>query len=269
MKTKRGVKILDPVWPNAGLEAHFRRKLLKWVDAMNKSVQFWLKQTYRTNPPRIAQDESPADALRRTIKKLGKRWQKQFDQLAPELADYFAQAMKDRSDAQLMAILRRGGFSVRFKMTAAMRDIMDATIHEQVNLIKSIPQEYLKSVEGVVMRGVQTGRDLGQVSRDLQDTFGVTRRRAALIARDQNNKATASMTRARQTELGIKKAIWLHSHGGKTPRPTHLANDGKEYDVAKGWFDPDADGKGRGRWIFPGELINCRCVSRSVVKGFS
>ena len=73
------------------------------------------------------------------------------------------------------------------------------------------------------MRGIQTGRDLGQISRDLQDTFGVTRRRAAFIALDQNNKATASMTRARQTELGIKKAIWLHSHGGKKPRPTHTS----------------------------------------------
>ncbi len=262
-------KILAPVRPNAGLEALFRRRLLRFVDAMNKSVQFWVKQSYKANPPVMAQDESPAEALRKSIKKLGKRWQRNFDEMAPKLAEYFATSAAERSDATLKAILRKGGFSVKFQMTPAMRDILDATISEQVNLIKSIPQKYLTDVEGIVMRGVQTGRDVGQVSRDLQNAYGVTRRRAGFIARDQLNKATASMNRARQTELGIKKAIWVHSHGGKTPRPTHLANDGNEYDVSKGWYDKDADGKGKGRWIFPGELPNCRCVSRSVIKGFT
>ena len=40
----------------------------------------------------------------------------------------------------------------------------------------------------------------------------------------------AAMNRARQDELGIEKARWRHSGGGKHPRPTHVANDGKTYD---------------------------------------
>ena len=77
--------------------------------------------------------------------------------------------------------------------------------------------------------------------------------------------ATASMTRARQTELGITEAIWMHSGGGKHPRPSHLAagKSKTKYDVKVGWYDPDV-----GKNIFPGELPNCRCVSRAVVKGF-
>jgi uncharacterized protein with gpF-like domain len=162
--------------------------------------------------------------------------------------------------------LRDAGYSVKFKMTREMRDVMDATINEQVSLIRSIPQQYLTQVEGMVMRSVQTGRDLGTLTKDLQQQFGVTRRRAAFIARDQNNKATASMTRVRQVKLGITEAIWVHSGGGKHPRPTHLkaGREKTKYDVTKGWFDPAV-----GKWIFPGELPNCRCVSRSVVKGFS
>jgi uncharacterized protein with gpF-like domain len=74
------------------------------------------------------------------------------------------------------------------------------------------------------------------------------------------------MNRARQEELGITEAVWLHSHAGKKPRPTHLANHGKRYNVAEGWFDPDPKVR---KHIWPGELINCRCVSKSVVKGFS
>ena len=70
------------------------------------------------------------------------------------------------------------------------------------------------------------------------------------------------MTRARQVEVGITEAIWMHSHAGKEPRPTHVANDGKRYKVAEGWFDPDPRVR---RHIVPGELINCRCTTRSIV----
>jgi uncharacterized protein with gpF-like domain len=61
---------------------------------------------------------------------------------------------------------------------------------------KAIRLQRITNVEGLVMRSVQTGRDLGQLTTDLQEQFGVTRRRAAFIARHQSNKATASMTRA-------------------------------------------------------------------------
>jgi len=163
-----------------------------------------------------------------------------------------------------MAILKKAGFTVKFKMKPAMRDIMRATVGQQVSLIKSIPSQYFTNIEGMVMRSVQTGRDLGQLTKDLQEQFGVTHRRAAFIARDQNNKATASMTRARQDELEITEAIWVHSGAGKHPRPTHVAMNGKKYDVNKGMWDPAVK-----RWIFPGEEINCRCFCRSVIPGFS
>jgi uncharacterized protein with gpF-like domain len=173
--------------------------------------------------------------------------------------------MAQRTDAALRAILKKGGFAVKFRMTRAMNDVLRATIAEQVGLIRSIPEQYLAQVQGSVMRSVQAGRDLGTLAKELQAHYGVIKRRAAFIARDQNNKSTAMMTRVRQTELGIKRAEWRHSGGGKTPRPSHVkaSRDRIQYDVDRGWFDPD-----EGRYIFPGELINCRCVARSIIPGF-
>jgi len=262
----RNEKLLRPVHPNAGLQAAYRRKLTALIDEMARSVECWLSAAYRANEPEIAQDESPAPALRAAMRRLARRWFRRFDVAAKELADYFATAVSDRSDAALKAILKKGGISVEFKMTKAQNDVLQATIGEQVGLIKSIPAQYLTSVEGLVMRSVQTGRDLGELTKALQKQHGVTKRRAAFIARDQNNKATASLTRARQVELGITEAIWVHSAGGKTPRPTHVkaGREQARYDVRKGWFDPHEQ-----RHILPGELINCRCVARPVVKGFS
>lgn len=240
----------------------YHTALLKLVREMHDSVDHWLVAAYRANEPEVAQDALPAAVLERVLRRLVRRWTKRFDVLSERLATYFAQAASERSDRALATMLRRGGMSIKFNMTPAQRDIIQATVNENVSLIKSIPSQYLGEVRGMVMRSVQTGRDLGTLRDDLLKRYQITKRRAGLIARDQNNKATSAMARARQLELGITEAIWVHSGGGKEPRPTHVRNNGKRYNVTEGWYDPD-----EGRHIFPGELINCRCVSRSILPG--
>lgn len=242
----------------------YRRALNKLIDEMHNSIMYWVKAKYNANEPEIAMDATPAVQLRNIIAKLTRQWSKRWNEASKSLAEYFAEDVSARSDAQLKSILKKAGISVKFTMTPAQRDIIKATVNANVSLIKSIPQQYLTQVEGIVMRSVQTGRDLGQLSKDLQKRLGVTKSRAALISRDQNNKATSALQRARQQEIGITEAVWMHSHAGKEPRPTHLANNGKRYKIAEGWYDP-AEKKN----IWPGELINCRCTSRSVLPDFA
>lgn len=259
---------LRPVHPSAAIRAEYQRRLDKLIEEMNHSVTYWVKAAYRNNTPAIAElamdDILPTNVLKRVIAKLKKKWLKAFDKAAPLLADYFAKASHLRSDAALAKILRDGGFSVKWQMTQAMKDVVQATTAENVGLIKSIPSKYLDKVEGMVMRSVATGRDMGTLAKGLQQEFKVTKGRAALIARDQNNKASANMTRARYLEVGVTKATWRHSAAGKKPRPTHVKNNGKTYDVKKGWWDPAVK-----EYIHPGQLINCRCVSIPIIAGFS
>ena len=262
---RRRYKALKPVHPNAGIEAEYRAKLDGLIAAMQRSYVYFLRAQYRETPPEMALDAVPARELQRELSLLGKRWQKRIEEAAPKLARWFAQASSRRSEAALKRILAEAGMTVEFKMTAPMRDVLHATNAENVSLIKSIGSQYHTEVEGIVMRSVTAGRDLGQMTKEVEARYPITRKRAALISRSQNNMATANFVKVRQTELGIK-AKWLHSHGGKEPRPTHLANDGKMYDPAVGWFDNDPKVH---KHIWPGQLINCRCVSASVVKGFS
>lgn len=259
--------ILRPVRPNAGIAADYQRRLDALIQEMHDSVLYWLTATYRQNEPRIiAEDETPADALRRSMKELSSRWLKKFDAMSTKMAEYFAQSVEKRSTAAMKKILKDGGWTVNFTVTPAMRDIMDATVHANVALIKSIPQKFLSDVEGSVMRSVQAGRDLGSLTSDLQKNYGVTRRRAAFIARDQNNKATSAFNRVRQVELGLTEAVWVHSGGGREPRPSHqkAGREKARYTISEGWFDPEV-----GQKIQPGELINCKCIGRPVIKGFS
>jgi len=252
------VKTLAPVRPNAGLEQEYKRRVTALIDEMHRSMVYWLRAAMRRREPEVvklfAEDDAPAREIGATLNRLKRRWQRRFDQAAVELAEYFATAAADRSDAALRSILRRGGFSVRFRRTRAVNDVLQATVAENVSLIKSISQQYLSQVEGMVMRSVQQGRDFASLANELEDQLGVTRRRAAFIARDQNNKATATVQRVRQAEIGIKEAVWVHSGGGRYPRPTHVkaGRDKVRYDISVGWYDP-----GEKKRVFPGELINC------------
>ena len=240
---RQSQKISQPlrsVQPNAGLAAYYKRRLASMIRAMHRSVMWWVAAAYRKAPPAMAQD-APADNLARTVASLKRRWQANFDEAAEQLADWFAKDVEKRSSAALKRILKNGGYSVKFRMTKEMRDVLEATIQQQVGLIKSIPQKYLGDVEGAVMRSVQAGRDLEGLTKELEASYGVTRKRAAFIARDQNNKATGAMVRARQQELGLEYAIWMHSHAGKEPRPTHVKMNGKRFKIEEGMYDSAED----------------------------
>lgn len=299
-KKPKILRVLRQVAPNAGVRAFYSKRLTDFVDRMARSYERWVVACYRANKPRMAMDSvmrptataayvnnpvdfariswdedglgwmaldaSPAAELQRELRQLGARWQDEMDAGAEDLARWFAKKASRRSDLALRAILKKAGYTVPFKMTRKMQDVFSATVAENVSLIKSIPAQFHTQVEGLVMRSVATGRDLHQLTRDLQHQFGVTERRAKFIALDQNNKATSALMKVRHVELGLDEGIWLHSHAGKEPRPTHLANHGKKFSIADGWFDPDPRVR---RKIMPGELIRCRCTWKPIVKGFS
>lgn len=253
--------ILKGVHPNAGIEAAYKRKLRKMVAAMSKSVEYWLAAEYRAQIPEIAMD-SPIDELNRKLKKLSESWQKKFDDGALNLASWFATASKSYSDGSMQKILKDAGFTVKFKMSKSARVRFNAVVSENVGLIKSIPEQYFTQVEGIVMRAASRGRDLEYLTKELKKRYDITDRRAKLIAIDQSNKATSLFTQQNQIDLGLTEADWQHSTAGKHPRESHVAANGQRYKIAKGMLI-------EGEYIFPGEKINCRCISRPVIPGFN
>lgn len=250
--------------PSPGLESEYRRRLDAMLKRMETETVRTIRLTWEDDPPEMAADISPAAALTAALAALKRRWAKLFTDFAHNWGRRFtAQAMAS-TDRSFASSLRKIGFTVKFQMTDAMQDVFTATVSEQVNLIKSIPDNLLTQVQSHVVQSVTVGGDIGALAKTLETQFGVARRRAQLIARDQNNKATANFTMVRQLQVGITKARWLHSGGGRHPRPTHVkaGRDRVIYEVNHGWYDPHEK-----RHIYPGELINCRCVSISVIPG--
>lgn len=263
MATKKP-KTARAVHANRGVEVAYRKKLDRLIRDMQASMEYWLTAAYRKRPPRVAalvdmaQDATPFDDIKRTFDQLAKRWLDRFAEYAPKIAEVYVKSMFTTSDAAFRQSLKDAGWAVDFRMTPAMRDAYDAVLAENVSLIKSIPAQYLTQVEGVVSRSYSAGRDLGAMVKDLEKLYRPAKDRAALIARDQSNKANTVVNRTRQMDLGITEAIWQHSHAGKVPRQDHVAADGKKYNIAEGC-------KISGKYIWPGEEINCRCTSRPVL----
>lgn len=250
---------LPVVRGNAGIHAWYRHQLEKAVAEMHKSFVYWLTAEYKDVV--LARDDSPASAMRAAMARLGRRWQKSFDGLAVSLSKRLADKTLLHSDSALASGMQHQGFTVKFTMSAPMRDAYQAVIGEQVGLIKSIASQHLTEVEGLVMRSVARGRDLGSLTAELKKRYGITQRRAAFIARDQSNKATSTLQAARQQDIGITEGVWRHSHGGRVPRASHLKADGTTFKLDKGLY---LDGE----WVMPGELPNCRCGWTPVLPGF-
>ncbi len=238
----------------------YQRALMSLISQMSASVEYWLTAQRRSDPPELAQDALPAAEMRKELRKLSKRWQDKFDGMAPKVAESFLKNQFKGTDAAMRQALRDAGWSIEFTMTPAMRDAFEASLAENVGLIRSIPQRYLQEVEGIVMRNYAAGRNLKAMAAEIKSRYEVTANRAVLISRDQSNKANAVVQKARQTELGIKEAVWIHSHAGREPRRTHVAMNGKRYEIAKGMYDSAVK-----RWVLPGELVGCRCQGRSVL----
>ncbi|MGJ8524332.1 hypothetical protein LMG33818_000040 [Halomonadaceae bacterium LMG 33818] len=273
--------------PNKGLEVAYRKKLLQLSEEMQASILRFVIAEYKRQG--IALDENPALALGRRIARLRKQWTRRFNEFAKIQSAWFTtQADKNTTNATKSAVsdayrnLFKSGYrnrnadvegdatafqrnakaiSVKMKPSKELNMVLASIRSEQVNLIKSIPERHLDQVSTLVQQSVARGRDIGGLKKELKRQFGVTERRAIVIARDQNNKASDAIQNARAQQLGARYAYWEHySAGQKTFRQSHVHADGWKFDITKGCLIG-------GKRIMPGEEPNCRCGKRLILPG--
>ncbi|MDR1397021.1 MAG: hypothetical protein LBJ14_04755 [Desulfarculales bacterium] len=150
---------------------------------------------------------------------------------------------------------------------------------EAVNLISSIPDQYFQDIQEAVLKNYmgQPLPDGRSLIDQIEETYKVSRERAALIARDQTSKINTAVTQARCEELGIETYKWrtvrdirvVGNPDGLFPKGSrahgnHFEREGKRYywrenpNPEDGIRNPPEDGP-------PGWAINCRCTAESVI----
>jgi SPP1 gp7 family putative phage head morphogenesis protein len=119
-------------------------------------------------------------------------------------------------------------------------------------LITTVPEKYLDDIQQQIFDGMGQGLRASEIASNLVDAYGVSERRAALIARDQIGKLNGNLNMLRNQSLGSTKYVWL-TMGDDRVREEHQGYNGETFE----WANPPADGN-------PGSAINCRCVASPV-----
>ena len=275
--------LLKPIHPNEGVRVAYQKALWVLLVRMHRDVLHAITPIYR-ELPNIAMDDlqgASEQELYDLMEEVAKEWHENFVRESKGIAKKFADGSMKSTDVAFKSALRDAGFSVKMQVDSAVQEVLDTMIEDNVNLIKSIAGDYLAEVSEMVRDSVRAGRSMKELTERLGDMVDLdrigmgrklgesdesllarTQRRANLIARDQNNKATAQIHKTRQKQFGITQAQWVHTSASVTPRPEHEDWDGEIYNVDEGMYSEED-----GEFVWPGTPINCGCCCLSVVPG--
>ena len=243
--------------------------------------------TYDARPPT---DEDLKNLKRKTLKLLRrnpdfgtflqdiiaknlKHWLDALRQVSTGAAERFVKkAMSSSTHAQKAALIAAGVKPSRLKeawtvpvvgkqyLSPEAAGAMPAMVRENVELITHIGENDVTRITEVLTQGLQEGMDYDALRRELNATNGFDGARAERVALDQINKINQQVQILNAKSLGCTHARWKHVPGQYTSRKTHMAMDGKTFDLNVGLFDEDV-----GRNVIPGEMYYCRCVSRLIL----
>ena len=137
---------------------------------------------------------------------------------------------------------------------------LELFVSDNVKLIKSVAYGQLEDLKGVVTRGARAGLHHTEVQRQIQEQFGVTKRRAALIATDQVGKLNGELNALRQQNLGVRRYRWSTSLDERVRR-SHRSLEGSIQE----WARPPVVDPRTGERGHPGQPIRCRCSAIPII----
>ena len=191
------------------------------------------------------------DSLDRQFEQVKNRLTEEFV-IAESVAMGIGQEISDWNDREWRKVLKAVFKAEIFQREAWLAQEMNTFVKENVSLITSIKDDSVREIEGIIRRGVQSGKRHEQLAVQIRERYATDRRRAQVIARDQVSKFNGNLTMLRQQNMGVRKYIW-HTSGDRRVRPTHEANEGQVFS----WDYPPATGH-------PGEEVQCRCTAEAV-----
>lgn len=254
---------------NAAIQQRYMTKLDCLIGLMveetHKAIASLFDSDTAHNYFDYAEDASVSSQARIVTNKLNKRFADLFALRAKPLAESMVNQTDKDSSKTLHTSLKElsGGLSLRTSIIDnPLRNVITASVAENVALIKSIPSQYMLDVQGAVMRSITTGNGLQDLIPQLDKYADETKNRAKNIALDQTRKVYNNMNRDRMKALGVKRYEWIHSGGSVHPRPLHQEYNGRIFSFDK---PPIIDERTGERGI-PGQAINCRCTMRPVIE---
>lgn len=154
------------------------------------------------------------------------------------------------------------------------KELLEEWVTDNVDLIKTVPHNSLKKMKEIVYSGYMNGQTTTNIVNEIQREYGMSKRHAKFIARDQTAKLNAKITQKQQRDAGSTEYEWFSVRDERTRRGdkmakgaidpmgnNHLRLAGKVFS----WDEPPLVDRKRGRRCHPGEDYQCRCRAISVL----
>jgi SPP1 gp7 family putative phage head morphogenesis protein len=164
-----------------------------------------------------------------------------------QMAESYGTKLSTFQREQLSKQLRSGLGIDLYRAEPWLQDAIGQFASENVSLIKTVPRQFFDQIERGLVQGIRDGQTYEDLTRELEERYGVAESRARLIARDQIGKLYGNVNEARQRDLGVVAYFWRTAQDERV-REEHAARDGTRFE----WAEPPDDGN-------PGEPIQCRC----------
>ena len=233
---------LKRVPPNLGVRKEYEKKLDGLVQAMSKSVLYWILADYGNRTAREMALE---------IQKRIKQWKKVFGKESYKIALWFVNSIQKHTEFGMKESFKKAGIK-KFKGISKNDSLM--VEYENISLIKSIPEKYFTGVETVALLALAYGWEKADLTDELVHRYNIASRRVKTIARDQTQKATELFKRSICFNMGITKGKWVYTYRSERPRESHVELNGAIYDLEKGCYDYYEN-----EYIHPAQKINCQC----------
>ena len=183
-----------------------------------------------------------------------KRWNQAAVESSNRLSKRnMAKQAKVATDAEIEPLLNDKGLNPFF----------NDYINENISLVRSIGKDEHISLAKKLSAMISQDRTQTHIRDEIFEHFDVTKKRAALLARDQVNKLNGKLDEYRQKQTGVKRYRWRTMKdmrvsgrpGGlyENAKPSHWKREGKIFS----WDNPPEGGH-------PKQRVNCRCYAEPV-----
>lgn len=138
-------------------------------------------------------------------------------------------------------------------------EYMKNWVSDNVELIKTVPFNSLDEMKQIVFKSYIDGNTTTSIIKQIQKKYGMTKRHARFIARDQIAKLNGEITKQQHTQAGVSSYTWDDS-GDQRVRKRHKQLNGHVFS----WDNSNPARNEKGQVITPGSDFQCRCCALPV-----
>ena len=263
-------RFLPPTTPSKRAEVYYREALADFIRTMVNRITTSLSKKNLVDAVAISDD----DYINSLIEVLASIAGESIEDRAKLLATRFVNTVHYQNKTQFTRNFKNA-FDVDLSSIIEkeiLGDTLSVAIQQNVELIKSIKNDFINDIGSSVFANYKSGFRHGELINEIRARGNVSYSRAKLIARDQTAKVNADFEEERNKKLGFDIYKWKGA-GDERERESHLVlnnmlcrySDPTVYsdDDGKTWKKRKSIGGFIGKC---GDDYQCRCLAVPYIK---